>query len=159
MSSHQQTVTPRKPKTEKTAAHVKIAPKVMGVTVRQCSPGKARCVAIDPWGDRMSNIELETPSFLSQFWPAVLVPVGLGLTVVWGVLSGIWADRAGAACNKNCSLVAAITNFKTVRLLARRPAPQCLPEAKICRYFGHNLSSASSVEPISRPSSDSRSVS
>ena len=63
--------------------HVKIAPKVMGVTVRQCSPGKDRCVAIDPWGDRMSNIELETSGFLNQFWPAVLVPVGLGPTVAW----------------------------------------------------------------------------
>ena len=31
----------------------------------------------------MSNIELETPSVLSQLWPALLVPVGLGLTVVW----------------------------------------------------------------------------
>ncbi len=31
----------------------------------------------------MSSLELGKPSFLSQFWPAVLVPIGLGLTVAW----------------------------------------------------------------------------
>ena len=38
-------------------------------------------------------------------------PCWIGTDCGLGVLSGIWADRAGAACNKNCSLVAAITNF------------------------------------------------
>ena len=46
-------------------------------------PGQGLVCGDRSVGDRMSNIELETPSVLSQLWPALLVPVGLGLTVVW----------------------------------------------------------------------------
>ena len=46
-------------------------------------PGQGSVCGDRSVGDRMSNIELETPSVLSQLWPAVLIPVGLGLTVVW----------------------------------------------------------------------------
>jgi len=39
-------------------------------------------------GKRMSDLQLARPSFFSLFWPAVLIPIGLGLTISWICLLG-----------------------------------------------------------------------
>ena len=45
-------------------------------------PGNKHLMASNSSGDCMSELQLR-PSFREQVWPAVLIPIGLGLTIVW----------------------------------------------------------------------------
>ena len=45
------------------------------------------------WGMPMSELQLKPPGFFNRLWPAVLIPVGLGLTIVWVCVLGYGAMK------------------------------------------------------------------
>jgi hypothetical protein len=45
-------------------------------------PGNKYVVAFNSSGECMSELQLK-PNLREPFWPALLIPIGLGLTIVW----------------------------------------------------------------------------